>query len=752
MVAPLLVPLVSLWLAACGGHPGVDPEPPAMRGSAQRALEVAQTDAVAPQSGRKVALVVGNSAYERGEALANPRNDARDLTVALIELGFEVVEGYDLAASEMHQVLRDFSRTVDGASVALFFYAGHGVQVDGRNYMIPIDAELDSPDDLDLEAVDMNRVLVQLERQPRINVIILDACRNNPMADTLSQALSGRQVGGRDGGLAALDAVAPGTLISFSTQPGATASDGTGRNSPYTQALLSHLRTPGLEIQSMMRRVGADVVKASDGRQVPWQNASLTTDFYFQAPPEGAGADPVAAEPSADRAEIELWLDVKDSGSIEELTAYLERYPEGTFVAVATSRIKGLKLIEEQGPADGPGAQFARLSKRASFVENPSEPFEFYNNARLYDQRGDTANAGKMWAGYVASEPPFVDPHLAYQTHLKAAEGRAGAREAYAELVAAHPDDLVARYASALLQAGAQRQEQLLAHAAAHRDFGPVHYSLSLEVSQRKLGDQTLADKRAEKAHLEAFIAAVAAGQVHRWFLDKGMAETWIADAEERLAALTGLFSGAIDNPIQFSTSRSNAGWAIIVTIMDPGYKDVRVARPGQPFESLGMSRNTHPATGLPMPNVVYTLPGDAGAMTLRAMYIDARDQEQGPFEYAFDPDAELKEGVRSTMAVSHPSTWVVLQDNPGKPGNRLLYFTHLITSRCAIQEVRYGLDVDVPDTRFDLPPCDPAKPYSVPGDATIYLDVPDTTESVSLQVTWYDGEKSKVVTSRFRP
>lgn len=752
------------WLAgialmavmACGSTDGVTPTPAARsvtptEGADQRALEVIAPSVNEPVTDpkKKVALVIGNSAYETAGELGNPRNDARDLTVALLELGFEVVEGYDLDATQMQQTLREFSQKVDGASVALFFYAGHGVQVDGRNYMLPVDAHLDSKDDLEFEAVDMNKVLVQLERQPRINVIILDACRNNPLADNLARAFRGssRSVAGSGGGLAALDAVAPGTLISFSTQPGATASDGAGRNSPYTSALLKYLRTPGLEVQAMMRRVGAEVVKQSQGAQVPWQNASLTTDFYFRPPKDGATAQQVAMEDATNRAEFELWVDVKDSGSVDELQAYVEKFPQGTFVEVARSRIKGLQLQAESGGAGSADLQalFARLSKRGVLVEEPEKPHEFYNNARMYEERSDSLNASKMYARYIEFGLPYLDPHLSYQTHLKAQEGREGAREAYNELAYDHADDPMLAYAAALLQPRDKRVERLTQLAAQHPEIGPLYYDLSMDFSLRRLGEQTLGDKRAEKEALDQFFSAIEAGNVYKYFLDKRVVQERIEEAESRKAALTGLFSHSIENPVTFTTMRSNAGWTVTAIITDLGYQDILVAKPGEDFVSLGTLPGVNPMTGKPNPKPFVNLPGDVGATTLRFKYLDARGEMQGPFEFAFEPDQSLLEQQRTTLQYSDPSTWLVLQHNPGRDGDALLYLTHILTSRCAISGLRYGLDRDTPDTSYEIPACDKSNPYAVPRDAPIYLDVPDDTQFVSFQITWFDGTKTKV-------
>ena len=170
---------------------------------------------------RRVALVIGNSAYQSVAPLANPRNDAADLTEALTLAGFEVIEGLDLTRNEMTSTIREFVDQLDGASTGLFFYAGHGLQVDGRNYMIPTDMVLRSEADLQLQAIDMNLVLAHMERDPRVNIIMLDACRDNPFAQSMTRSLAR--------GLAPMETRSVGSLIVYSTQPGAVADDGVGR-------------------------------------------------------------------------------------------------------------------------------------------------------------------------------------------------------------------------------------------------------------------------------------------------------------------------------------------------------------------------------------------------------------------------------------------------------------------------------------------------------------------------------------------
>lgn len=227
---------------------------------------------------KRVALVVGNSAYRHAAALPNPVNDAKAVGEAFRRLGFDVEVATDLDKAGMDGALRRFGDRLEGADAGAFFYAGHGVQVNGVNYLLPIDARLLNERALSFEVVNIQTVLAQMEAAKRVNLVFLDACRDNPLGRNL--ASSGRSAVGR--GLARIDA-ATGTLISYATKEGEIAADGSGRNSPYTTALLKHMETPGLDVGLMLRRVRADVLRATNDRQAPWEYGSLLGEFALAA-------------------------------------------------------------------------------------------------------------------------------------------------------------------------------------------------------------------------------------------------------------------------------------------------------------------------------------------------------------------------------------------------------------------------------------------------------------------------------------
>ncbi len=261
------------------------------------ALLVAAGLAGAAQAEGRVALVVGNSAYEHIATLRNPRNDAGDLTAKLEGLGFQVFGGTDLDRRALVSALIQFGRAAEKAEVALFFYAGHGLQVNGQNYLVPVDAVVEFESEIDLSLVSLSGVMQQLERGSRTNIVFLDACRDNPFAKQLARS-SNRSAMSLNKGLGRVQS-GSGTFIAFATQPDAVAADGTGRNSPFTTALLSHIATPGQSISDMMIEVRNDVIASTDGQQVPWDSSSLTGRFAF-VPGAAAETAPRQAAPAAD--------------------------------------------------------------------------------------------------------------------------------------------------------------------------------------------------------------------------------------------------------------------------------------------------------------------------------------------------------------------------------------------------------------------------------------------------------------------
>ncbi len=233
----------------------------------------------------RVALVIGNGAYKNAGPLKNPANDARRMSEALGKLGFEVLAFEDLDQAGMKRAVRDFAEKLETAgrdTVGLVFYAGHGIQLNGANYFIPVDAEIEKEGDVAIESISADDVMVALgNARNRLNIVILDACRNNPFARSFRSASRG---------LARLDAPV-GSMVAFSTAPGQVAADGEGNNSPYTTALVDVLAQPGMKIEDVFKRVRERVYETSGGQQVPWESSSILGDFYFSG--GASSAEPI---------------------------------------------------------------------------------------------------------------------------------------------------------------------------------------------------------------------------------------------------------------------------------------------------------------------------------------------------------------------------------------------------------------------------------------------------------------------------
>ncbi|HEY5761782.1 MAG TPA: caspase family protein [Rhodocyclaceae bacterium] len=291
------------------------------------AISLSITSEVAPAAPRKVALVVGNSAYAEAP-LRNPANDARAMARTLRELGFEVIERVDATQKDMNRAVTAFGEKLGADSIALFFYAGHGLQVRGKNFLIPVDARITSEASVRSESVDVDIVLEQIASTGSgLNFVILDACRNNPFE---------RRFRATGGGLAQMDAP-KGTFIAYATAPGRTASDGDGDNGLYTQELLKAITAPGLKVEDVFKRVRVEVARASNDNQLPWESSSLTGDFYFK-PPQAVATK--ASGPNADALELELWKSAQQLDAIEAYRAYLDAYPDGRYARLAGIGIK----------------------------------------------------------------------------------------------------------------------------------------------------------------------------------------------------------------------------------------------------------------------------------------------------------------------------------------------------------------------------------------------------------------------------
>jgi uncharacterized protein YecT (DUF1311 family) len=303
---------------------------------------------------KRVALVIGNARYQHVAPLDNPDNDARMMAVSLRDLGFELVGGQallDLDKSGLDEAVQRFGSELQGADVGLFYYAGHGVQVRGENYLVPVSANPVREADLDFQMLNTTLVLRQMEAAgTRLNVIILDACRNNPFA--------GRSLRALNSGLAQMRAP-EGTLISFATQPGSVALDGASGNSPYTAALVKTIRRPGLDLFQTFNEVGLAVKRLTAGAQQPWVSSSpISGRFYFAgaSTPPPAGLSPPTGEPAyPDREAERAWGVTKDTTSIAVLQDFIRQFGDTPYGSMARARLGELQRSQQGAVAPRPG-------------------------------------------------------------------------------------------------------------------------------------------------------------------------------------------------------------------------------------------------------------------------------------------------------------------------------------------------------------------------------------------------------------
>ncbi|WP_315704078.1 MULTISPECIES: caspase family protein [unclassified Bradyrhizobium] len=336
--------------------------------------------AEAAKADRRVAFVVGNGAYTNVAPLPNPPVDAKAMAATLRNVGFDVVEGTNLTRDKMTEKLLDFGRKAQGADIAVFYYAGHGIAISGTNYLLPVDADLKSEMDVKLgSAINIDVTLDQTMGDAKVKLVFLDACRDNPFAAKIKSNSPTRSVAVQTG-LAEMKS-GEGTLIAFATGPGQTALDGeAGANSPFTRALIAHIAQPGVEIQQAMTEVRAQVNEETSKGQLPWGHTNLIGAVYLNpaaTPATSAAAIPGnvpanAASSANAEAELEFWRSVKDSNRPEELNAYLSTYPNGQFKTLALARIASI----ESGSANNATRNVAKGVDLAVFTEEGSQVSE----------------------------------------------------------------------------------------------------------------------------------------------------------------------------------------------------------------------------------------------------------------------------------------------------------------------------------------------------------------------------------------
>ncbi len=325
---------------------------------------------------KRVALVIGNSTYQHVGKLPNPANDATAIGALLQRSGFEVVETRtDLDFRGMRRAIGDFIDKVRDADIAVVFYAGHGIEMDGTNYLLPVDAQLKRDIDVDYEGIPLDRIMRVLEPAKRLRLVILDACRDNPFTRSMKRTIASRSVGR---GLAKVEVISSDTLIAFAAKAGSTAADGYGRNSPFTTALLNNLGTPGLDLRLSLGRVRDEVLKATNGEQEPFVYGSLggstvelvpAVQHIVPAPKPAPVAAPSANTMDAERQFYEFAASI---GTKEAWNQFLSVYPKSLYAGLARAALHKLEIEESKATRREPETETKKTDTPAR--RSPPKP------------------------------------------------------------------------------------------------------------------------------------------------------------------------------------------------------------------------------------------------------------------------------------------------------------------------------------------------------------------------------------------
>ncbi|MEO1281967.1 MAG: hypothetical protein AAFV69_09550 [Pseudomonadota bacterium] len=384
-----------------------------------------------------------------------------------------------------------------------------------------------------------------------------------------------------------------------------------------------------------------------------------------------------------------------------------------------------------------------RLEKLGGLIAEPETVTEFYNNARVFERRGDPLSARRMFERAVTKGTPAVDLHKSYVTLLKAQEGLLGAREIYADLRRSQPDNKAVALMAAVLSSTSKRESALRTLAKDGDGFGPAWLEIAQLYSVDRLGDQALADKQKEKAALEAFVKADEAGDIYRHVLDKRSADKWREVVTARLAPYK---NRKVDiSPVSISASPSNSGWIVTINLAEPA-KDIRYAIGNAKLKSLGLMDHIDQRTGMKAPRMFFMMPLDVEATDIYIEYDDVRGEVQGPFRRRFNAAESHVANAKNVLENLTPN-WLEGRDWDGR---YLVYFSHLVSYSCALKEIRYGDDADTMDARWPLPECNLKNPYAVGNDAKIYKRYKRPPATLAVQLIYADGSSSPIKSFKF--
>lgn len=427
---------------------------------------------------KRVALVIGNSAYKSAPKLGNPVNDAILMGGMFRKAGFDNVDvRRDLNASDMRKALREFGARTRDADVAIVYYAGHGLEVDGTNYLIPTDAALETDTDVYDEALPIDRVLVSIEPAKQLRLVILDACRDNPFAKTMKRTVASRAIGR---GLAKVEPTSPNTMIAFAAKAGFTASDGDSKNSPFAVALADHLPKPGLDLRKAFGFVRDDVLKNTGYKQEPYVYGSLGGDDVALVPAKPAATAGQPNPQDAVRRDYELALQAGDRDGWE---AFLQAYPDGFYANLARVQLKKIAAEEVRVAAE----QKAKLAEQ--------------EKARLASERAQKAEQDKAAAAAKAAEETRVAAEKQKQVEQARAEAaeqqrktaEAAAAKAFAEKQAAEKAaaEAAARQAADRQAADAASKKVAALSPAPSSSPAPDDLAKSVQLELRRVGCMT---------------------------------------------------------------------------------------------------------------------------------------------------------------------------------------------------------------------------------------------------------------------
>ncbi|MEM8853023.1 MAG: caspase family protein [Pseudomonadota bacterium] len=681
----------------------------------------------------RMALVIANGAYD-GEALpavASASTDAEMVAEALEQAAFEVTRADDVDLRDLKVAVRDFADAVEAAgeeTIALVYFTGQGFAAEGQNYIAPIGADLRDKSDAEFEALAVEWVLSRLARaHDGPNLLVLDAARPNALSS------------GNEAGFVLMGETPQNALVAFANTPGSVAPDD-GGESPFASAFAAEAVVPGQTADEVFANTRDGVAAQSEGAMVPFVQSALADDVIL-APQTMFGLSGLTqTEEAADLSpEVEAWTAVKDSEDAGALKTFINSYPEGAYTALARSR-----LDETTGAVQDITTRFALLQEQSEVVSAPQRAHEFYANARLHELRGENQEARQNYLKYLAFDPPYVDPHLRFQRFLQGQDGIEAAREVYRSL-SAGSNAIATRFAAALLEPEEARTAALEALLEDAPDFAPALHALSEDHSAARLGAQASADKIAEGRLLEAFKARLDAGDVRPYYIDQQAAADVIEDVETRLAALSTVNLDALASPVHINAMRSNQGWTVSFNIADQ-VREIFTGPEGGELASTGfMPGIVNPQTGEALPRQFIEVDPDAEAHTIMVAYTDIRGERRGPFPVLFDPHSALRDGQKQIL-LQLTNAWISTRDWDGR---MLIYFTHLISYRCAIDTVAFSYDGDDLDRTYELAPCNPDDPHVVETasgvDSDIFQTVPSGATSVSVQLTFKDGTVSDV-------